>query len=77
MPLFAFWDYDMAAWERLLQVVTVVINLTPLNVIEGAAQIRLKKSRCFVIMEPWQRQESARMSAIHEKGGRCFTEGGR
>ena len=40
-------------------------------VIEGAAQIRLKKSRCFSIMEPWQKQESDRMSAIHEKGGRC------
>ena len=50
---------------------TVVINLTPLNVIEEAAQIRLKKSRCFSIMEAWQRQESDRMSAIHEKGGRC------
>ena len=61
----------MAAWERLLQVATVVINLTPLNVIEEAAQIRLKKSRCFSIMEAWQRQESDRMSAIHEKGGRC------
>ena len=46
-------------------------NLTPLNVIEEAAQIRLKKSRCFSIMEAWQRQESDRMSAIHEKGGRC------
>ena len=43
----------------------------PLNVIEEAAQIRLKKSRCFSIMEAWQRQESDRMSAIHEKGGRC------
>ena len=35
------------------------------------AQICLKKSRCFSIMEPWQKRESDGMSAIHEKGGRC------
>ena len=53
-----------------VNVTPVVTVLTPLNVIE-AAQICLKKSRCFSIMEPWQRRESDRMSAIHEKGGRC------
>lgn len=47
---------------------SVSINL---SVRAEAAQIRLKKSRCFSIMEEWQRQESDRMSAIHEKGGRC------
>ncbi len=31
----------------------------------------LEKSRCFSIMEPWQKRESDGMSAIHEKGGRC------
>ena len=45
-------------------------SVTPQNVIEEA-QIRLKKSRCFSIMEPWQKRESDGMSAIHEKGGRC------
>ncbi len=46
---------------------TVVINLTPLNVIEEADQLCLKKSRCFSMMEPWQRRESDGMSVIHEK----------
>ena len=31
----------------------------------------LEKSRCFSIMESWQKRESDGMSAIHEKGGRC------
>ncbi len=31
----------------------------------------LEKKQILSIMEPWQRRESDRMSAIHEKGGRC------
>ena len=40
-------------------------NLPPLNVIEEVAQIRLKKSGCFSIMEPWQKRESDGISAIY------------
>jgi len=48
----------------------MAVNVTPQNVIEEA-QIRLKKSRCFSIMEAWKKRESDEMSDIHEKGGRC------